>query len=212
MIQIIGLGAGGHSKVVIELARATAKYEIVGLLDPRPELQGIRVADVPVCGDDDLLKDFRQQGIGHAFIGVGATGDPSRRVLLYEQLRQLEYEVVTLVHPRAIVSPSATVGQGTTVMAGSVINASALLGSNVIVNSGAIVEHDCQIRDHSHIAPGARLAGGVIVEERAFVGIGATVLPGVRLWRRSVVAAGAVVTRNVPDNLVVAGVPARTIQ
>jgi len=212
MIGVIGIGAGGHARVVIEILRLMGGYDLAGLLDPRPELQGAQVLGVPVLGDDSLLPGLYVQGVHHAFIGLGGTGDTRPRRRLYELARGLGFEIVAAIHPQAVLSPSAQIGRGPTVMAGAVINAAARLGENVIVNSGAIVEHDCVIGDHVHIASGARLASTVHVGDGAHIGLGACVRQCVRIGAGAIVGAGAVVVKDVPDNAVVVGVPARVLR
>ena len=212
MISVIGIGAGGHARVVIEILRLMGGYDLAGLLDSRPELQGAQVLGVPVLGDDSLLPGLYAQGVRHAFIGLGGTGDTRPRRRLYELARGLGFEIVAAIHPQAVLSPSAQIGRGPTVMAGAVINAAARLGENVIVNSGAIVEHDCVIGNHVHIASGARLASTVHVGDSAHIGLGACVRQCVRIGAGAIVGAGAVVVKDVPDDAVVVGVPARVLR
>ncbi|MCI0577570.1 MAG: acetyltransferase [Chloroflexi bacterium] len=212
MRPVVGLGAGGHAKVVIEILRLMGGYKLAGLLDPRPELWGSEILGVPVLGNDDLLATLPGEGIRHAFIGLGTAGNTQPRWRLYEKARRHGLEIVSAVDPRAVVAPSAQLGYGPTIMAGAIINAAAWLGDNVIVNTGAIVEHDCIIGHHVHIATGARLAGAVSVGNNSHIGVGATIRQEIRIGENVVVGAGAVVVKDVPDGVVVAGVPARVLR
>lgn len=211
MIAVVGFGAGGHAKVVIEILRSMKQFEIVGLLDAKRELWGTSVLGVEVMGDDSLMSELKARGIDHAFIGVGTVGDARARRELYEKVSNGGFEIVTAVHAAAIVSPSATIGSGPTIMAGAIVNANAVLGANVIVNTGAIIEHDCVVGDHTHVATGARLAGGVQVGPGAHIGIGAVVRQEIRIGAGAIVGAGAVVVRDVPEEKTVIGVPARVL-
>ena len=209
MTQVIGLGAGGHAKVVIEILRLIEQYQIVGLLDRKPENWGREVLGVPILGGDELLKEIYTKGVRCAFIGLGTTGNTTPRTELYARARNHGFELAPAVHPQAIISESAMIGCGPTIMASAVINAGARLGDNVVVNTGAIVEHDCILSSHVHVATGARLAGGVQVGEGAHIGIGATIKQLVRIGDNAVIGAGAVVINDVPNDVVVVGVPAR---
>src|SRR3954470_6065518 len=141
-MKVVGVGAGGHAKVVIEILRQLPNCEIVGLVDRRPELWSSEVLGVKIVGDDGQLAELKRSGTDHAFIGVGAVGDTTVRREIYQRIVDSGFEIVSAIDLSARVSPSSSIGGGVTVMAGAIINAAARLGVNVIVNSGAIVEHD----------------------------------------------------------------------
>ncbi len=208
-IAVVGLGAGGHAKVVIELLRLNGGYEIVGLLDRKQELVGQMVLDVPILGNDSLLDKLVSQGIQHFFVGLGSTGNIAPRRVLYELAHSMNMTPVDAIHPSAIISSSVTIGQGVTISANAVINSCAVLGDNIIVNTGAIIEHDCLLGNHVHIATGARLAGSVVVGEAAHIGAGATILQCIKIGQGAIVGAGAVVVKDVQPYTTVIGVPAR---
>lgn len=211
-MRIVGLGAGGHARVVLEILQAIPGHEVVGLLDADRSLWGGDVLGVPVLGGDEGLEGLRADGVSHAFLGLGSTGDVRPRIALWEKARSAGFGMITAVHPTAVVSPSALLGEGATVMAGAVLNAGARLGRNVIVNTGAVVEHDCVLEDHVHVATGAVLASTVHVGEAAHVGAGASVRQCVRIGAGSVVGAGAAVVEDVARGVVVGGVPARFLK
>ena len=212
MVRVIGLGAGGHAKVVIEILRLMGGYELAGLLDPRQELWGTEVLGNPVLGDDSLIPELYEQGVRHAFIGLGTVGDARPRSRLCDKARRQSLQIAKAIHPQAVIASSVKMGRGPTIMAGAVINAAAQLGDDVIINTGAIVEHDCVIGDHVHIAPGAHISGGVHVGSLAHIGVGATIIQGVHVGDGALVGAGTVVLRDVPPNVTVFGTPARVIE
>jgi len=211
MIPVIGFGAGGHAKVVIDILRSMQGYQIVGLLEMQEALWRTSVLGVEVLGDDSLMAELKERGIEQAFIGVGTVGDAEPRRQLYEKVSGFGFQIVPAVHAAAIISVSAQIGAGPTIMAGAIVNADAVIGDNVIVNTGAIVEHDCVIGDHTHIATGARLAGGVQVGAGSHIGIGAVVRQEIKIGEGAIVGAGAVVVKDVPNFKTVIGVPARIL-
>jgi UDP-perosamine 4-acetyltransferase len=210
MTQVIGLGAGGHARVILDILRAMNQYHVIGLLDPG--CVGASVGGVQVLGGDELLSRLRAESITSAFIGVGGVGSNTKRIVLFEKVQAAGFELVKAIHPSAIIAVDVKLGQGVTIMAGVIINPDAQIGDNVIINTGAIVEHDCEIASHAHISPGAILCGGVLVGRGAYVGAGATVRQGITIGDNALIGAGAVVVKDVPSHTVVVGVPARPVQ
>jgi UDP-perosamine 4-acetyltransferase len=207
---VIGLGAGGHARVVVDILRLGG-HDIVGLLDPDGKLADTRVEGVLVLGGDELLAGMRDRGVRAFFVGVGSTRNTAARRRLYETGRQAGLEPLAALHPAAVVAGSAKLGAGVTLMAGAIINPGVRLGENVIVNTGAVVEHDSVVGDHCHVAPGAVLGGGVQMAEAAHVGSGAVVREQCTIGPEAVVGAGAVVISDVPAGVTVVGVPARAL-
>jgi acetyltransferase EpsM len=97
-------------------------------------------------------------------------------------------------------------------MAGVIVNASVEIGNHCIINTAAVIEHDCTIKDYVHICPNATLAGNVTIGEGAQIGVGAKVIQGVKIGKWSIIGAGAVVTKDIPDNCTAVGIPAKPIK
>jgi UDP-perosamine 4-acetyltransferase len=206
------IGAGGHARVVLDAARAGNAFDVVAVLDAKPELAGTSFEGLPVVGDESMLGELRSRGVGVALLGIGSVDVGNIRQAAHARLVAAGFRLPAVAHPRAVIAPSATIGDASVVFAGAVVNPGAAIGKNVIVNTGALVDHDVRVGDHVHLSPGVRIAGGVVIGEGSHIGIGATVLQGVRIGRGVLVAAGAVVLRDVPDGDRVAGVPARSIR
>lgn len=205
MSALLLVGGGGHAKVVLDVARA-AGFSVAGFLDPDPAASPI--GDVRRLGGDEVAPALRAQGLGLAFV---ALGDNRLRRKIGERLRAQGFELATLVHPSAVVSPSAWIGPGTVVMPLAVVNAAARIGAHVIVNTGAIVEHDCVLGDGVHVAPRSALGGSCTLGEEVFFGIGACARPLSRIGRGATVGAGAVVVCEIMEGAVVVGTPARPL-
>jgi UDP-perosamine 4-acetyltransferase len=208
---IIGMGAGGHCRVVIDLIRQLGCWHIEGVLDSDTSLHGGCLDGIPILGGDSLANHLHDQGIISAFLGVGSIGNPGTRTRIFRSLCDLGFDFPALVHPKALVAGAVTVGPASCVMQGSIINPGSTVGNAAIINSGAVVEHDCVVGDFSHISPGALLGGGVIVGMNSHVGMGAIIRQGIRIGRNVLVGAGAVVVADVPDGTTVLGIPARPV-
>jgi UDP-perosamine 4-acetyltransferase len=209
---VVLIGAGGHAKVVIELLKKTADIEIIGLIEKDSTSIGKKLMDVPVIGTDEQLANMFNNEITSVLITVGSVGDNTPRKKLYDNLKQLGFSYINAVHPSAILSGYATLGEGNTLMAGSIIGPGAEIGNNVIVNTGSIIEHDCRIGDHVHIAPGVKLSGGVQIGSCAHLGTGATVIQNIKIGANCLIGAGTVVISDIPDNAVMVGNPGRVIK
>lgn len=212
MKPVVGVGAGGHAKVIIDILRLTGGYDLRGLVDADARLAGSTVLSVPVVGGDEELRRLHAEGVRHAFVGIASLADTRDNKAVFDRVRALGFEIINVIHPSAVVADSVRMGAGNRIFGGVVINPESVLGDNVVINTGAVVDHECRVEDHAQVAPGAQLAGNVHVGEGSIVGIGATVIQGVRIGRYAMVGAGAVVIREVPDHATVVGVPARPIE
>ena len=202
------LGAGGHAKVVLALARALG-LTIHGLCDPALSKQKISTwHGLNVLGGDEALRSLSPEDF-LLLNGVGPGLDDEIRLQLYVSLRQKGFRFPALVHPRAWVDESVTLFEGVQVMAGAIIQPGCSIGENTVINTNASVDHDCTLGAHVHIAPGATVCGGVIIEDQAYVGSGATVIQNIRIGHNAVVAACTAVVRNVDANECVMAAPIR---
>lgn len=200
---VIVVGAGGHAKVCIESLRAMG--ETVAFCVGDPGSTG-SCAGAPVLGGDEHLARLRLEGFVRIFIAIGSN---RLRERLADVAVQAGYELVSAIHPNAVISPSVRLGKGVAVMAGAVINAEASVDSLTIINTGASIDHDCRIGKAVHIAPQCGLAGNVSVGDRSFLGIGSRVIPDISIGADVMAGAGSVVISDVKDNERVVGVPAK---
>ena len=207
--RCIILGAGGHARVVIDVLLAQKEFSIHGILDPNTDLWGKSVMGVSILGGDDLLASLAQSGVTAFIVGVGSVKSDVLRQNLFEMGVKFGLTPIKAVHPSAVLSNWAAIGEGTLVSPGAIINADAEIGCNAIINTGAIIEHGCRIGNDVHVATGARLAGDVHLGDRVFIGAGAIVKQGVTIGENTTVGAGAVVTKDVLPHCVVVGNPAR---
>lgn len=208
MKDIVIIGAGGHSSVIIDI--------IENMIDRGHEIQIKGLLD-----DNDDIKEF----MGYKVLGkvenanlynienteyVIAIGSNSIRKKIAYQYKNLKY--FTAIHPTATISKSTYINEGTVIMARSVINANSEIGSHVIINTGAIVEHDNKIGSFSHISPGATLCGGVSIGEETHIGANSTVIQYKSIGSRTTIGAGSTVIKDICSDVVAVGSPAKIIK
>ena len=189
-------GASGHAKVIIDTLEALGKRIdwIVDDDENRKELLGYEV----------------RRNTGTYESAIIAIGNCQIRQEKVKELNVKTWE--TAVHPSAVVSPRACLGEGTVVMAGALINACAKVGCHCIVNTGASIGHDVKVSDFVHIAPHATLAGDVSVGEGTWVGAGSVVKQGIHIGKNCMIGAGSVVVKDIPDNVTAYGNPCRVVK
>jgi sugar O-acyltransferase (sialic acid O-acetyltransferase NeuD family) len=200
--QILMYGGGGHAKSVMEMIRAAGMYEIAGIIDDGIPA-GTRILDIPVLGKRDLLPALVAGGLKIAANGVGGILNIAVRVRLFELMSGYGLEFPPIIHPRATVEPSASVGEGVQIFAHAYVGSSAILHARCMVNTAAVVSHDCKIGAYTHIAPGALLAGHVHVGERSLVGMGVTTAIGIKIGNGVRIGNGAVIYADVPDQTII---------
>lgn len=204
---LVVFGSGGHAKVMVEAVLARTPDRRICILDDDAEAQGRSVLGLPIEGGRDWLA----RSLPGAPVALGL-GVNSARAGLMEWLVREGRQLETVIHPAAIVSPSAAIGAGAFLAAGSIVIAEASIGRGAIVNTGASVDHDCRVGEAAHIAPGVRLCGGVTVGARTLIGVGSVVAPGVSVGADATVGAGSAVIRDLADGGRYAGCPARPIR
>jgi sugar O-acyltransferase (sialic acid O-acetyltransferase NeuD family) len=209
--NLLVIGSSGHAGAVLECVELQEQYTVIGLLDSF-EPRGVHKHGYVVYGRmEDAVELSESTSCRSFFIAVGDNFARWRIASwLSSTIPGIEFPII--MHPSALVSKSARVGPGTVATAGAIISVNAVVGQGCIVNVASAVNHDCRMDDFSSISGGVQLGGGAVVGFRSSVGVGATLREKVVVGRDSVVGAGAVVTSNLPDNIVAYGVPAKVIK
>ncbi|WP_375752261.1 acetyltransferase [Vibrio sp. HN007] len=199
------VGAGGHGKVVAELAELCGYTEIHFFDEKWPETNALEHWEV--VGKLQSLKE-NIHGYGNIVVAIGNNATRHR---IQQSLKEAGGVFCKLVHPKAIVSKYCSIGEGSVVMANAVINPFAKIGNCCIINTSAVIEHECDIDHAVHVCPSSSLAGNVRVNMESWIGIGSQVKQCINIGENVIVGAGATVVEDVPSNTTVIGTPARPI-
>lgn len=189
-------GASGHGKVIKDILELQGE-KVEAFVDDNPKLQ--QLCGIPVV--------HRLDGI-YSTVIVSIGNNRIRK----EIVDKISCIYGKAIHPSAIISPSARIGEGSVVMPGAIINADAIIGKHCIINTGASIDHECIVGDYCHIAPHASLCGQVNVGEGTLIGVGASVIPCISIGKWCIIGAGSAVVKNITDDVIVAGIPAKKIK
>jgi sugar O-acyltransferase (sialic acid O-acetyltransferase NeuD family) len=159
-IKIVIAGAGGHGRVLLDILRNNHQFEVVAFFDADNALHGKIIDGLEVIGDLHTLDNFQSLGIGG---GIIAIGDNRIRQAYAKRFEKNYIPLVSAIHPSATMVDTATVGKNVTIAAGANIWTYVTIENSAIVNTGAIVDHESHIQKASHICPGDRVAGHVVV-------------------------------------------------
>jgi acetyltransferase EpsM len=198
---LILIGAGGHALVVAEACRALNR-PILGVLDDRTDAPAITRIGLSRLGG---LRDAPSSSAW-----ILCVGDVHVRAALIAALKNPS-TAEPVVHPSAVIAPSAALGVGVFVGPRAVVHSFAKVEAHAIINTGAIIEHDCVIGRNTHVAPGSVVAGSTGIGADCLLGVGCRVLPRLHIGDGCTVGAGSVVLRDVPSSTRVVGVPARSM-
>ena len=201
MKDLIIIGAGGHGRVIADIAQKSGKYKTISFLDDgdAKETMGL-----PIIGRSMDIKKYTNTA--DIFVAIG---NSAVRGEFIERLLAMGANVPTLIHPSAIIGACVEIGAGTAVMAGAVINPCSKLGKGVILNTCSSIDHDCVIGDYCHIAVGVHVAGTVSLGDKVWLGAGATIKNNVNVCADCIIGAGAVVVKDITDSGTYIGVPVK---
>jgi len=204
MKNLLIIGAGGHGKVCYEIALNMKKWDTINFLD---DFKTGKILDSTIIGKSESI-DFNPDE-ADIFIAIG---DNYKRETLHTKFITLGYRIPTLISTCSYISKYCFLGEGTVVMNNSIINTSAHISRGCIINSGSILEHDSVIGEFCHVSPGSVILGGVHIGDFTWIGANATIKNNVEIASNSVIGAGAVVVKNISEEGIYVGLPAKKIK
>lgn len=204
------LGAGGFAKELLQVVEQHYPLDSIAFYDDRtPDLPALLFDTYPIIRNKEELKKFFQEFGSQFVIGIG---NSKARDTMARMATEQGGELASAIDKNANISTYCTIGEGATILANANISNSAIIGKAPLIYYNVIVTHDCHVGDFAELSPGATLLGHVTVGDYTQIGANATVCPKVTIGNHCFVGAGAVVTKDVPDNTIVVGSPARAVK
>ena len=207
MKKIVIVGSTTMSDRLIYYFESTGFGETIGMFDDF-ESEGVIKYDRPILGKiKDIPLLFKKDVFDSVAIAIGYNYRRFRKEV-YTYLKMNEIPIVTFVHPSSHVEKSAIIQEGSIVLVNCTIDTHAQLYENVLLSSRCFVSHNVKIHSHTYCGPAINLAGNTEIGECCFLGINTTSIDGVKVGMNVQTAAGAILTKNVPSHVLVAGMPA----
>ena len=195
------LGAGGHAKSIFDIVKNKKVY----FFDKSKKKLKVGNKIFKVIGSYKSISTYKNK-ISKVIVAIGQN---QIRKNYYTILKTKKFKFATLIHPKSYSGFGSKIGEGSVIMQGSFINTDSIIGKNCIINSNASIDHDCIIKDHTHICPGVIIAGNVKIGKNCWIGLGAKIIENCIIGDNVFVAAGTLVTKSIKSNAFVKGVPAK---
>lgn len=211
MENIVLFGGGNQAHYTIDIIEKEGKYNIVGIIDSIHEVGSDRFG-YKVLGRQENLKNLILEYNIHG--GIISIGDNGSRYIVYQQIIQLipNFKFVNAIHPSVVIGNTTELGFGVVAMAGCIFNPKAKIGNFTFFATGAQVEHDNVIGDFASISAGSITGGYVTLGKFSAITLGVTVLDRISIGENTVVGAGSLVLKPLPDNVLAYGNPAKIIR
>ncbi|MHA1185414.1 MAG: acetyltransferase [Candidatus Heimdallarchaeota archaeon] len=209
MKKIILWGATGQS-IVLEEFLSNLGYQVIALFDNNTKVKS-PFPNIPIFyGKEGFEKWLKNQDAEDLHCSVAIAGGNGKvRHEIQQYLGSYNIKPIIAIHPTAVVASSVKIGKGSQILANSTIIARSELGEATIINTTSSVDHECKLGNGVHLGPGTKLAGCVTIGDYTFVGTGALIIPRITIGKNVIIGAGAVVTKDIPDNVVAYGNPAK---
>ena len=198
-MKVIIVGAGSTAQGVASILLSDRNFQVVGFTDKDNKSKGKKILDIEVIGSHDLLRDLFASGIHGAVVAIGY--DNNLRERHFHRLREIGFEMVSAVHPSALIDRSANIGGGVVISPGCIISPMVKIEQNTILAPGVIIGAETQIADNVYIGIGCNISGGTFIKRNAFLSAGCSVAPFVTVGKNSKIKPGTSVVKNVPDKV-----------
>lgn len=209
-MKSILIGAGTYGEVYLAYL-LEAGINIIGFVDDNPELANKIIGGVPVLGRVSDLQNIKQKYLAEAV--YCPIGNNHLRVKFLKQARSLGYKTPNFIHSSVVISPNVSIGEGVYILLGTHIMPYAKVDDFVMLSMNVNLAHHTHLEEGTFLSTGVNFGANIVAEKYSYVGIGSTIMTGIRtLGENCLIGAGAVVIKDVPENAVVAGVPAKVIK
>lgn len=211
MKNIVIIGGGNQAHYTIDIIEKEGKYNIVGIIDSIHEIGSERFGYKILGRQENIIEIVQKYQIYGGLISIG---DNWVRHLISNQILELipDFNFVNAIHPSVIIGNNVKLGIGIAAMAGVIFNPKSEIGNFTFFATGAQIEHDCIVSDFASVSAGSVTGGYVKIGKYSALTLGVTVLDRLEIGENTVVGAGSLVLKSLPNNVLVYGNPAKIIR
>jgi sugar O-acyltransferase (sialic acid O-acetyltransferase NeuD family) len=211
MKNIVLIGGGNQAHYTIDIINKEGKYNIIGIIDSIHDVGSNRFGYKVLGRQEDIIKLKEQYNIEGGIISIG---DNWARYYVSSQIKKEipDFKFVNAIHPSVVIGDNVELGEGIVMMAGCIINPKSKIGDFTFFATGAQVDHDCDIKNYSSISAGSITGGYVTLGEFSAITLGVTVVDRLKIGKNTVIGAGSLVIKDLPDNVLVYGNPCKVIR
>lgn len=204
------IGAKGFAKEILEVLHQLKRTKnIVFYDDVNLDIEDSLYNKFPILKSEFEVTEYFKTNDRDFTVGIG---NPLQRETLYKKFTNLGGKLTSVVSPHAYVGYfDNTIGEGCNIMTGAILTSSILIGKGVLINLSCTIGHDCKVGDFVELSPGVKISGNCTIGNLTSIGTNATILPRINIGSNVIIGAGAVVTKDIPDNSVAVGIPAKII-
>ena len=209
MKKLIVYGAGEFGSLIANIISYYKDYKIFAYGDDSKSNKNLFINGSPIYNEYELLQYADENNIKNA---ISSIGNNFIRAEKYNLLKKAGFEMISIVHPKALIDTNVNYGENVIIEMGTAIHTNSTIGNNVFLGGDALIGHHNKIGNHVLVGGNASFGGSVVVEDYVSIGVGASIKPGVKLGEGSVIGVGAAVIKDVKPGSTVVGVPAKPIK
>lgn len=210
MDDAIIIGAGTYGQVYAEYIKDSGNYTLVGFLDDDVSKHHTVINGLPVLGGVTFLETLSDRKNTAVFCPIG---NNTIRINILQKVKELGYQTPSFVHSDVQIHPTVNLGKCVYILPSTNIMPLTTIEDFVMISMGVNIAHHTTIGKGSFLSQGVNVGASINIGEKSFLGIASTIMTGIKsIGQNTLIGAGAVVVKDVPDDVVVAGVPARVIR
>ena len=212
MKDLLIYGSGGLARevayIIYDINLEKVEWNIVGFIDDDKSRWGKILNGIKVLGDIEFLNSYSKDV--YVIISIA---DPKMKKRIVEKISSnVHIEYPTIIHPGVKISDYSGIGEGCVISYGCILSTNCVLGNHVFLNFRVVIGHDAVVEKYASIMTDSIVSGDVEIKEGAYLGTGVITIQNISIGKYSVIGAGAVVTKDIPDNTTVFGCPAWEIK